>query len=136
MSSQDMRFNGSIFRKDFPIILSSNRHLATILPVRLYYQATDMAAGTVLAQYTSGPRINLYDAYSNGGASGMDTAICILFEDAPNSDFANSSDTQLYRGIFGGEVFYNKLTGLDSNAITNLKARAFTDSEGEKILKF
>lgn len=137
MSSQDMRFSGEIFRKDFPIILSSNRHLATILPIRIYYQAADLKAGTVLGVYTSGPRLGLYDVYNDGsGVSGLNAAVCIAFEDAPTSDFANSTDSQLYRGIFGGEVFHAKLTGIDAAAITDLVGRTFTDAQGQKILKF
>lgn len=137
MGSQDMRFNGEIFRKDFPIILSSNRHLATILPVRVYYQGADLKAGTVLGVYTSGPRLGMYSVYNDGaGASGLNAAVCILFEDVATSDFVDTTDSQMYRGIFGGEVFYDKLTGIDAAGITDLKARTFTDAQGQKLLKF
>lgn len=137
MGSQDMRFSGEIFRKNFPIILSSNRHLATILPVRVFYQASDLKAGTVLGVYTSGPRLGMYDVYNDStGASGLNAAVCVLFEDVATTDFVDSSDSQMYRGIFGGEVFYDKLTGIDAAAIVDLKARTFTDAAGPKILKF
>ena len=49
----DAEVNNSLFRKDWPVILALNAHLATILPVRLSYVAAGYKAGQVLA-YTSG----------------------------------------------------------------------------------
>lgn len=118
-----------IFRKDAPIILACNRHHATLLPVRLAFDAANYLAGQVIALNTVS---GLYVKYASGGASGTGTAAAILFEDASPA----SGDTDLARGIFEGIVFQGKLTGLDAGAITNLGARSVTDSTGVQILIF
>lgn len=133
MSSLDAKFDGEIFRKDHPIILSGNRVLASILPVRLAYDSDGYLAGTVIARNTTS---GLYQKYDNGGSSGLDTAAAILFGDKAESDFASTGDSQAARGIFGGEVFQSKLTGLDAGAITDLGARSITDASGTQVLKF
>jgi hypothetical protein len=133
MSDLDAKFDGSIFRKDHRIILSGNRVLASILGIRVAYNSSDLLAGTVLARNTTS---GLYQPYVLSGASGTGTAACVLFEDKLNSDFASSADNLVARGIFGGEVFQAKLIGLDSGAISDLKARQIVDAAGDQILKF
>lgn len=133
MSSLDIKFSGEIFRKDHAIILSGNRVLASLLPVRLAFVSGGYVAGQVLARNSVS---ELYEKYDNGGSSGTDVAKAILFEDKAESDFASSGDTQVARGIFGGEVFKDKLTGLDSAAETDLDARTIVDASGVSILKF
>lgn len=129
----DPRFNGQIFRKSHPMIIAQNRRLASILPVTLAFNASGYTAGTVLARNTTSGQ---YQNYANGGASGTGTASCVLFEDVDVSEFVATSGTVFGRGIFGGEVFKDKLIGLDSNAITNLNARTIVDSTGINVLKF
>lgn len=136
MSSQDMKFSGEIFRKDHPMILACNRHLATILPVRLQYDSGGYKAGVVLARQTSGAASGTYTKYSDSAGSGIGTAAAILFQDVDVSDFADASDTVLARGIFGGEVFEDKVTGLDANGKTDLGSRSIVDASGAQILKF
>jgi hypothetical protein len=135
----DAYSSGQIYRKDYPMVLAQNRNLAVIGPVRLPYVAGGRTAGQVLAQYTSGPNVNLFDQYAgSGGASGLGTAAAVLFE---SIDDDGATGTVLARGIFGGLVFYNALfysgaTGLDSNGISNLGARKITDARGVTVLKF
>lgn len=125
----DATFNGQIFRKDHPMILASNRHLATIYGVRLKNDTNGYLAGQVLAFNTVSSE---YEKYSE--ASGSYDAKCILF-DAIDAGTA-STGTFLARGIFGGEVFYDKLTDIDSGAITDLGARVIQGSDGVDVLKF
>ncbi len=119
-----------IFRKDHPMILASNRHLASIKPVRLAYDADGYVAGQVLGRNSVS---GYFQKYDSGGASGLDTATCILFEEVTA---AASSGTTIARGIFAGEVYKSKLTDLDSGAETDLKARTIVDATGIEVLKF
>lgn len=120
-------------RADYPMILACKRDLAVIRPTRLVYQSGGYAAGTVLAQFTSGANNNLFTPYVNGGASGQGTAVCILFEKVVDD---GATGNPLARSIFQGLVFHAKLTGIDSTAITSLGGRTFTDSSGVKLLTF
>lgn len=126
----DANVNNQIFRKDYPVIIAKNRHLASLAPVRLVSTGSDYQAGTVLAKNsTSG----LFQAYANGGASGTGTAVCVLMETITD-DPVNGS--MVGRGIFAGELYKDNLVGLDSGAITNLGAKSYQASDGVNILKF
>lgn len=129
----DPRFQGQIFRKSHPMIIAQNRQLASILPVTLAYNSGGYSAGQVLARNTTSGQ---YQNYAAGGPSGTGTAATILFEDVDVSEFAATSGTVFARGIFGGEVFKDKLIGLDAGAITNLGAKTIIDSTGVNVLKF
>ena len=136
MSSIDLKYSGSIFRKNFPIILACSPALALLLPVRLIYNSDGYAAGQVLARNsTSG----YYAKYDSGGSSGLDTAKAILFEDHPVGDFDGTStatSTTIARGIFAGVVFESKLTDLDADAKTDLGGKSIIDASGVTTLKF
>ncbi len=136
MAGQDMKFSGEIFRKNHPIILSTNRHLATILPVRLQYDAAGYSAGEVIARQTSGAASGTHLAYDDNASSGINVAVGILMEDIPVEAFPSSTGTQVARAIFGGEVFEDKLVGLDAAAKVDLKSRSIVDATGTTILKF
>lgn len=136
MSGQDMKFDSEIFRKDHPMILASNRHHATIFPIRVKYSASDIVAGTVMAYQTSGAASGQYTAYDDSGASGLNSAACVLFKTVATESFADASDSQMGLGIFKGELFQAKLTGLDANGITDLKARSVTGADGAVVLIF
>lgn len=125
----DAKSSGQIFRKDNPMILATNRHHATMLPVRLSYDVDGYKAGQVLARNSVS---GLYAKYDSGGASGLDTAKCILFEDAA----PESGSTDLARGVFRGEVYQDLLLDLDSGAITDLGARSVVSATGSTILIF
>lgn len=130
----DAKVDNEIFRKDYPIILALNRHLATILAVRLPYNASGYAAGLVLGKVTA---TGYYQAYDDGNSpAGVGVAQAVLMEEVAAEDFPGATGTAVARGIFGGEVFKAKLTGLDANAITDLGARTITGADGVDILKF
>lgn len=133
MSNIDATFSGSIFRVDHPMIIAQNRQLARIAPVRLAYNSNGYVAGRVLARNsTSG----LYQNYDNVGSSGLDTAVGVLFESHDVTEFASSGDTLAARMIISGDVFKDKLLGLDSAAETDLKARTVVDATGVNVLIF
>jgi len=129
----DAKFKDGIFRRDYPQIIAINRHQCTILPVRLSYNASGLAAGTVLGQNSVNSE---YAAYSSGGASGLDTAKCVLLDPADVTEFPSTTGSLLSRALFGGSVYKAKLVGLDSNGETDLGAKTIKDATGVEILKF
>lgn len=136
MASAGPSYSGSVFRKDFPVVIATNRIGAILLPVALRYNAAGVIAGTILARNTTD---GLFDTYVNGGASGTGTAACILFESHPVEDFsaAASSGSTPAVGIFGGcTVFKTALPNVDATAETSLGAKEITDSSGVTLLKF
>ena len=133
MASIDTGFSGEVFRKDHPIIISSNRQLASILGVRLAYDADGYDAGTVLARNsTSGA----YAKYDDGASSGLDTAKAVLLHEMRATDFASTGDIQAAQALFGGEVFKDKLVGLDANGETDLGSKTIVLPGSVTILKF
>lgn len=124
----DSTFNGQIFRKDHPMVLATNRQLATIFGIRLEYNANGYPAGQVLSKDTSD---GLFKKYSL--ASGTYPAQCILFE---NIDGPASSGTALARGIFGGLVFTGILTDYSAQAKADLSAKDLSASDGVGVTKF
>lgn len=128
----DAKFSGQIFRKDNPIIIAANRHLAILHGVRLAYSATGYSAGQVLARNSVN---GLYAQYDDGGASGLDTAKAILLEGLQAEDMVAASGA-VVPALFGGEVFESKLVGLDANAKTDLGSKTIIDGSGTQILKF
>lgn len=135
MSNVDAKFKGEIFRKDHTMIIAQNRHLASLLPVRLAYNASGYQAGRVLARNTVS---GLYEEYASGGSSGLSTAACVLFEDHAAAEMDATTGTVLARGIFHGDVFKDKLLGLDSTAEGQLGygAKTIVDATGINVLRF
>lgn len=136
MANVGGRFDSEIFRKNFPMVIATNRASAILLPVRLRYQAGGYAAGTVLARNTTD---SLYQAYNDAGSSGINTAACVLYEEHEAEDFdaEASTGTTMAVGIFGGCTLYEaKLTGLDAAAKVDLKATSIVDATGVTTLKF
>lgn len=133
MASLDANFSGEIFRKDHPMVIAQNRHLATLMPIRVDYSATDLVAGTVMGRNTVNGH---YGEYDNSASSGLDTAACVLFQTIATEDFDSSTGSTMAVGIFGGELFKDKLVGLDANAITDLDAKTIVDATNVNILKF
>lgn len=123
----DATFSGEIFRKDHPMIIASNRHLASIKPVRLAYYAAGLVAGTILAR---DPADGLFKKFADVPAN-PDSA-CVLFE---NIDYYDAAETPLARGVFAGEVFAAKLVGA-APAIAALGGKIFQDATGIQTLKF
>lgn len=121
-----------VFRKNHPIILANNRQQAAITAVRVAYDASGYLAGTVMARNSVS---GYYQAYSDIGASGIDTAVGVLFHDIAVEDF-NSLTSTAAQLITKGNVFEAKLTGIDANAKTDLKARSVIDGFGNTIMMF
>jgi hypothetical protein len=137
----DASVNNQLTRNDFAIIIALNRHLATLLPVRLKnISPSDYLAGTVLGRASSGADSGLYKAYASGNTDGSQVAAAILFEDVRATDVTNpqgtGTGTSVARGIFGGEVFQDKLIGFDANAKSNLNGTTIVDASGVNVLKF
>jgi Bacteriophage lambda head decoration protein D len=128
----DARINNELTRNDYPIIIAMQRHLATILPVRLVNTGADYKAGTVVGRVTA---TGLYKAYNDSNSDGSEVAKAILFEDVVATDVPASTNA-VARGIFSGYVFKDKLVGLDAAAIGDLQAKTVTDASGVDILKF
>jgi hypothetical protein len=133
MSGQDAKFSGQIFRKDFPMIIAQNRHLASIVPARIAYQSSGYKAGTVLALNSVS---NQFAPYDDTASSGLNTAVGVLFKPVEVEDFPSATGSQMARMIIGGELYEDKLVGLDAAAKVDLKSRTVTDTSGTKILKF
>jgi len=133
MANLDALFNGEIFRKDHPIIIAQNRHLATISPVRLAYHASGYEAGRVLARNSVS---GYYERYDNGASSGLDTATSVNLDAVDATDFPSTTGTVLARAVFGGELYESKLAGLDANAKTDLGSRSLVLADGTTVLKF
>ena len=124
-------FDSEIFRKDYPVVLACNRHLALLLAVNLRYKSDGYRYGEVIARNTTD---DLYDSYSSSGSSGLDTAAAILLESV---DFgAATSGTQAAVAIFGGQVYESAVSGLDSGAKTDLNGVSIKDAFGTQIFKF
>lgn len=133
MASTDATFDSEIFRKDHPMILASRRDLASIKSIKLAYDAGGYKAGQVLALNTvTGYRQD----YVDGQGSGIGTADCVLLDPHPVEDFSSSSDFKVARGVFGGELNEDLLTGLDAAAKVDLKGRTIVTARGTNIFKF
>lgn len=133
MANLDAEFSNQIFRKDYPIILAQNRHLATFGPVRLAYDSGGYNAGQGLARNTVS---GLYQKYVSGGASGLGVVAGFLFAPVDVTEFPSATGTAMERAIFGGELFNNLIIGDDGTFATQLSGRKYTDSSGTTIFKF
>lgn len=132
MSANQVRFNTGL-QRNWKQIIACNRHLATILPVRVSYDANMQETGLVLARNSVS---TVYSAYDSGGASGLDVAKAVLLDTVYPTDFAATSGTALANAVFGGELYVSKLIGYDSGALTDLGGKVIIDATGVEILKF
>lgn len=132
MASLDASTSGEVFRKNHPVIIANDRHLATIVGVRVANNSVRVAAGTVLGRNNVS---GFYQPYSDIGASGIDTAVGILLDDIETEDF-NSQTSTVGRLIVKGNVYENNLTGLDAAAKTDLHARSVIDGSNDTIMMF
>jgi hypothetical protein len=130
MSGIDATTSGNIFRKDYPMVIAQNRQHAVLIGVRLAYNPSGWIAGQVVARNSVS---GYWDAYSNGASSGLGTAAGVLFHDLLDAPSGMAAAAQI---IVKGELYQQKLIGLDSNAISNLGARSVTDGAGTQILMF
>jgi len=78
--------------------------------------------GTVLGQYSSTAASGTYAAYSNAGATGLDTAKGII-TDRVDATASGVNATMYTHGRF----YREKISGLDSSAESDLKNCEFVD---------
>jgi len=133
MSESGLDFNTKqeIFRNNNKVLIARNRHLASLMGVRLAYDAAGYTMGVTLARNsTSG----LYQKYNDAGASGINTAVGILYNDVPAA--SDGSSTDIGQMLVKGEVYESLVTGLDANGKTDLKSRSVIDGSGNTILIF
>jgi hypothetical protein len=122
--------DNEVFRKDFPLVIARNRHLASIVPVVLANVALGYAAGTVLGRNSVSGE---YMPYDDSGASGEDTAVGVLFNTVDAMSAGTVAGGQM---IVRGELFEANLTGLDANGKVDLKSRSVVSGSGDTILIF
>lgn len=131
----DAEVNNNLSRYDFPQILACARQLAMIRPVRLAYVSTygttGYMAGQVLGRVTS---TGLFKKYDDTITGGQDTAMCVLYNSAVPP--VSAGDSVLALGIFQGDVYEDKLIGLDAAAKVDLKGRSIVDGAGTQIFCF
>ena len=77
-----------------------------------------LRAGTVIGEFTSGDYEGLYGAYNNSHSDGTETAVGILPQTVNLRDGDVVSDLVLH-----GSFIESRLSGLDSNAKTDLAGR-------------
>ncbi len=128
----DAKVNNQIFRKDHPIIIAKNRHLASIIAARLAHDTDGYQAGQVIARDDGDGLFYKWSAVSGGS---YDT-VSVLMEEVVGDAFTGTTGNCLARTIVGGEVFYDKLIEIDAQAITDMKAKIVYDATAEAILKY
>ncbi len=135
MGSIDARFSGSIYRKNWNQVIATDRHLAKIAGVRVAWQSSQVIAGTVLGRVTA---TGFYKPYNDSNSDGSQTAVGVTLDDIDFEAASGASGigTQAARLCYGGVVYKDNLTGLDSAAETDLKAREIVDASGTTLLSF
>ena len=126
----DFSTKTEIFRHNQPTLIARNRHLASLMGVRVAYDAGGYAAGVTLARNSVS---GLYQKYNDSGASGINTAVGICYCDVP-ADAASGTD--IAQMLVKGEVYESKVTGLDAAGKVDLKSRSIVDGFGNTILMF
>lgn len=136
MANLDAEFNGQISRYDYKQVLAAARVQAFVRPVVVYYDAVNASGGyqpgTVLGQVTSGSASGQFGTYSSGGASGLNTAKCILLSAAMPASGGTAVGNAVYKGI----LYASALIGLDAGAITALGGRVVNDATGNSLFIF
>ena len=125
----------SLQRFDDINIIAMNRQLCQIMGIQVYYSASDVVAGTVLALDSVK---TAYVPYVSGGSNGDNVACCVLEKTVHVEDFPSTTGVAFAQGVFGGAVYYDKLVGVDANALTatNLNGRKRTGADGSNVLFF
>lgn len=127
----DAKVDNEIFRKDFPIILALNRHLAKITPVRLAHDTDGYPAGQCLARNQSTGYFEKFSAVSGGSIDSH----CILFESIDGEQFTGSTGTAVGRGLVAADVYEDNCTDLDATFKTAIGGRTIVNN-GDNILSF
>lgn len=139
MASQDAKFNGSIFRKDNPLILAARRDQAVFMGVRVVYNAAGYLPGQIIVRKSSDGLFYKFSAASGGS---YDSAM-VLFDQATNDDqlaagegLGGVSGATLLRGLAKALVYTNNLLDYDANSKAALGAKDIVDAGGVAITKF
>lgn len=127
----DAKVNNALYRKDQTNIIAMNRQLAKLGPVRLAYDSLGYVAGQAVARDTTS---GFWEKFSAVSGDTPDSH-CILFEDVVSDEFKGSTGTAVARGIFGGDVYQDKCTELDSTFKSALGGRLVVNN-GENIFSF
>lgn len=143
MGSVDIRFSGNVFSKNYPQIIASDRGLAKIIAGRFAWDsawgASGIPAGQVVARRASDGYYVKYDDAVTGGpnvAVGV-TLDPITFDASATASGPSGVGTQAGRVCIGGAtLYYDRLTGVDANALTDLHARQVVDAGGTNLLVF
>lgn len=133
MSGSGLDFNTQqeIFRHNNKVLIARNRHLASLIGVRLAYDAAGYDLGQVVARNSVS---GLYQKYDTDGSSGTETAVGILFHDVPAA--LDGTSTDVAQVLIKGEVYEALVTDLDSDAKTTLNGRSIIDGQGNTIFVF
>ncbi len=89
-------------------------------------------AGQVLGLASTGGDAGFYKPYLSSATDGSQVPVAVLAYDANVDSSGNGSEVAF---IISGQLIQTLLIGLDSNAITLLKATSYTE-QGLQILKF
>lgn len=89
------------------------------LPVTIKSNVS-LPKGQVIARLTA---TGLYEAYNNAGSGGVEVASGILAEAVDTTSAGTNRATEAAMYV-GGNFVESRLTGLDSNAITDLNGRS------------
>lgn len=122
----------SLQRYDDVNIIAANRQLCQIFGVAVYYSATDLVAGTIMAADSS--KSGAYVPYASGGSNGTNVAMCVLERTLHAEDFQSTTGTAFVQGIFSGAVFFDKLVGYAAGVLTDMRAKKVTGADGVNVL--
>lgn len=145
MGVQDANFQGSIFRKDNPVVLAMRRDQAVLVAARLVYDGFDYLPGQCLVRNKTGPSSGLFQRWSTASGGSYDSP-CILFDQAtvpaqqanqtPIGTTGGTSGATLVRVLTKAIVWTTQLTDYDANFTTQLKSTDFVDAAGNQFTKF
>ncbi len=131
-------------RENFKTIIAKRSDLVQFMEGRLAPSliGTYQYAGLVLGYATSGGDSGYYKAYNSANSDGSQVAVGILSEDANLLQALPSTTPASGPAGYGSKIsiiratanlFQSLLIGLDSNAISNLGAKSYTEL-GNQIL--
>lgn len=131
---RDALFIASDSRSNFKQIIAKRPDLTKFNGGRLApsLYGTVQNAGLVLGLAATGGDAGFYKAYNSANTDGSQVAVGVLAQGAVVDAAGNGSEI---KWISGGMLFQALLIGLDSTAITALRAKSFTE-QGTQILDF
>jgi hypothetical protein len=137
----DQEYRDSIFikqdsRENFKQIIAKRSDLAKFAGGRIIPAPTTTPvmtyAGTVLGYAATGANAGKYVPYVAGATDGSQVPVGVLSEDCLTDNLGNGSEISV---LLSATVFQASLIGLDTNAITVLGAKSYTE-HGTQLLSF